>query len=89
MLRVGAVRAAVVGRVEERAAARAVVGGARGRERARRAASRVDDVRERAAREELLEDLGRKRVIQVLFNVSVPRARVPKKACTLRDRSER
>ena len=34
-------------------------------------------------------NLGRKRVIQRLFNVSVPRARVPEKASTLRDRSER
>ena len=33
--------------------------------------------------------LGRKRVIQRRFNVSVPRARVPKKASTLRGRSER
>ena len=33
--------------------------------------------------------LGRKRVIQRRFNVSVPRARVPGKASTLRDRSER
>ena len=33
--------------------------------------------------------LGRKRVIQVLFNMSVPRARGPEKASTLRDRSER
>ena len=33
--------------------------------------------------------LGRKRVIQVLFNMSVPRARVPEKASMLRDRSER
>ena len=33
--------------------------------------------------------LGRKRVIQRRFNVSVPRARVPGKAPTLRDRSER
>ena len=33
--------------------------------------------------------LGRKRVIQVLFNMSVPLARVPEKASTLRDRSER
>ena len=33
--------------------------------------------------------LGSKRVIQPRFNVSVPRARVPKKASTLRDRSER
>ena len=32
---------------------------------------------------------GRKRVIQRRFNVSVPRARVPKKASMLRDRSER
>ena len=34
-------------------------------------------------------DQGRTRVIQRRFNVSVPRARVPKKASTLRDRSER
>ena len=33
--------------------------------------------------------LGRTRVIQRRFNVSVPRARVPEKASTLRDRSER
>jgi len=32
---------------------------------------------------------GRTRVIQRRFNVSVPRARVPGKASTLRDRSER
>ena len=32
---------------------------------------------------------GSKRVIQLRFNMSVPRARVPKKASTLRDRSER
>ena len=32
---------------------------------------------------------GRKRVIQVRFNVSVPRARVPEKASTRRERSER
>ena len=34
-------------------------------------------------------DQGRKRVIQVRFNMSVPRARVPEKAATRRDRSER
>ena len=34
-------------------------------------------------------DLGSTRVIQRRFNVNVPRARVPKKASTLRDRSER
>ena len=34
-------------------------------------------------------DQGRTRVIQRRFNVSVPRARVLKKASTLRDRSER
>jgi len=34
-------------------------------------------------------NLGRKRVIQVLSNMSVPRARVPEKASVLRDRSER
>ena len=33
--------------------------------------------------------LGGTRVIQRRFNVSVPRARVPEKASTLRDRSER
>ena len=33
--------------------------------------------------------LGSKRVIQRLFNVSVPRARVPKIVSALRDRSER
>ena len=38
---------------------------------------------------DLVVDLGRKRVIQRRFNVSVPRARVPEKASTLRDRSER
>jgi hypothetical protein len=36
-----------------------------------------------------LGDLGRKREIQRRFNVSVSRARVPEKAFTLRDRSER
>ena len=35
------------------------------------------------------QNLGRKRVIQVLFNMSVPRERVPEKAYMLRDRSER
>ena len=35
------------------------------------------------------ERLGSTRVIQRRFNVSVPRARVPEKASTLRDRSER
>ena len=35
------------------------------------------------------EDLGRKRVIQRRFNVTVPRARVPKKDVHVRDRSER
>ena len=45
---------------------------------------------ERDLRAELAEQrLGRKRVIQVLFNMSVPRARVPEKASMLRDRSER
>ena len=33
--------------------------------------------------------LGSKKVIQRRFNVSVPRARVPERASTLRDRSER
>jgi hypothetical protein len=36
-----------------------------------------------------LSDLGRTRVIQRRFNVSVPRARVPKKQSTLRERSKR
>ena len=35
------------------------------------------------------DDLGRTREIQRRFNMSVPRARVPEKASTLRDRSER
>ena len=35
------------------------------------------------------ERLGRKRVIQRRFNVSVPRTRVPEKASMLRGRSER
>ena len=35
------------------------------------------------------ERLGSKSVIQRRFNVSVPRARVPEKASTLRDQSER
>ena len=42
---------------------------------------------ERGRRE--AEHLGSTREIQRRFNVSVPRARVPKKASTLRDRSER
>ena len=54
---------------------------ARGREReARGRVRRVVRLRAR---------LGRERVIQVRFNVSVPRARVPEKASALRDRSER
>ena len=42
-------------------------------------------------REALVEGprLGRKRVIQRRFNVSIPRARVPKKDAHVRDRSER
>ena len=52
------------------------------------------DAREHGARLgqeplELKRGLGRKRGIQVLFNMSVPRARVPEKASMLRDRSER
>ena len=39
--------------------------------------------------ERQVADLGRTREIQRRFNVSVPRARVPEKAFTLRDRSER
>jgi hypothetical protein len=45
--------------------------------------------REARARDEREERLGRTGVIQRRFNVSVPRARVPGKASTLRDRSER
>ena len=45
---------------------------------------RVDDAAVARA-----ERLGRKRVIQRRFNVRVPRTRVPEKASTLRDRSER
>ena len=37
----------------------------------------------------LREEQGRTRVIQLRFNVGVPRARVPEKASALRDRSER
>ena len=44
---------------------------------------------ERVAVDVLPDRLGSKRVIQRRFNVSVPRARVPRKAPTLRDRSER
>ena len=52
------------------------------------------DVVERAVEHELARAaargrLGRKRVIQVLFNMSVPRARVPENTSTLRYRSER
>ena len=51
-----------------------------------------DDGEERRRRVERRREeprLGRTREIQRRFNVSVPRARVPKKASTLRDRSER
>ena len=54
--------------------------------------ARLDAVELRHRRErraEAAEDLGSKRVIQRRFNVSVPRARVPEKASTLRERSER
>ena len=54
-----------------------------GRERLE-AHRRRGDVRRRR-----VQRLGSKRVIQRLFNVSVPRARVPEKAPTLRGRSER
>ena len=37
----------------------------------------------------VVEDLGRKRVMKRLFNVGVPRARVPETTSTLRDSSER
>ena len=51
-----------------------------------------DDARRahgRVVHEERERGLGRTREIQRRFNVSVPRARVPEKASTLRDRSER
>ena len=61
----------------------------RGAARGDAARERADpDVAERGARA-VERDLGSKRVIQCRFNVSVPRARVPKKASTLRDRSKR
>ena len=50
------------------------------------AAARVEDARELVLRR---RRLGRKRVIQVRFNMSVPRARVPEKASMRRDRFER
>ena len=43
----------------------------------------------RPAHGDAVERLGSTRVIQRRFNVSVPRARVPEKASTLRGRSER
>ena len=51
----------------------------------------VEGLRDARARRPLRrrDDLGSTRVIQRRFNVSVPRARVPEKASTLRDRSER
>ena len=52
------------------------------------AARRAEGVAEAQAAA-LRVDLGRKRVIQRRFNVSVPRARVTRKTSTLRDRSER
>ena len=65
--------------------------GARGR--ARRAPRAAVVVLEAAAAVDVVRrderDLGSKREIQRRFNVSVPRARVPEKASTLRDRSER
>ena len=57
-----------------------------GRERRPRELGRVDLVEERVA---LDRRLGSKRAIQRRFNVSVPRARVPEKASTRRERSER
>ena len=44
---------------------------------------------QRNVRRGAVDGLGRTRVIQRIFNVSDPRARVPEKASTLRDRSER
>ena len=35
------------------------------------------------------EVMGHERVVRVRFNMSIPRARVPEKASTLRERSER
>jgi hypothetical protein len=76
-----------------RRAARAVQAA---RERRAAAQGRPAVVRERRVEElpraverGLERGLGSTRVIQRRFNVSVPRARVPEKASTLRDRSER
>ena len=49
----------------------------------------ADAVREEPREAPRVRDLGSTRVIQRSFNVSVPRARVPKKASTRRGRSER
>ena len=56
-----------------------------------RRARRLDDQQpvERRRVAPRVVDLGSTRVIQRRFNVSVPRAIVPEKASTLRDRSER
>ena len=56
---------------------------------ARRARAREDRGRVDRERRVGPVDLGSTRVIQRLFNVSVPRARVTKNTSTLRDRSER
>ena len=58
------------------------------RQRERRV-ERRHDVGDLAVLERERARLGSKRVIQRLFNVSVPRACVPEKASALRDRSER
>jgi hypothetical protein len=61
----------------------------RGLARGVRAAPLRERGRERRARRRRArEDLGRTRVIQRRFNVSIPRARVPEKASTLRGRSK-
>jgi hypothetical protein len=59
----------------------------RGRRRRRREPQPADEPEPLAERE--LRRLSRTREIQRRFNVSVPRARVPGKASTLRDRSKR
>ena len=59
------------------------------RDDARRDRRRDEEEQVREAEADERRRLGRTREIQRRFNVSVSRARVPEKASTLRDRSER
>ena len=52
-------------------------------------AERLSHGRDEAHRRVVLRRLGRKRVIRRRFNVDVPRARIPERTSTLRNRSER